>query len=76
MNQMSPIALQGAWVRRELSSALKADGLSLVYQPKMDLRSSALAGVEALIRWSHPERGQSRPPISYRSPRIAKSSTS
>jgi EAL domain-containing protein (putative c-di-GMP-specific phosphodiesterase class I) len=54
---MSDVALQGAWVRRELSSAFKTDALSLVYQPKMDLKTGALAGVEALIRWSHPELG-------------------
>ncbi len=58
---MSNVALQGAWVRRELTSALKTDALSLVYQPKMDLKTGALAGVEALIRWSHPEIGPISP---------------
>jgi EAL domain-containing protein (putative c-di-GMP-specific phosphodiesterase class I) len=54
---MSDVVLQGAWVRRELSNAFKTDALSLVYQPKMDLKTGAFAGVEALIRWSHPELG-------------------
>ena len=58
---MSNAPLQGAWVRRELSSAFKTDALSLVYQPKMDLRTADLAGVEALIRWSHPELGPLSP---------------
>jgi EAL domain-containing protein (putative c-di-GMP-specific phosphodiesterase class I) len=53
--------IHGAWVRRELGKALKTDSLSLVYQPKMDLESGDLAGVEALIRWSHPERGNISP---------------
>jgi EAL domain-containing protein (putative c-di-GMP-specific phosphodiesterase class I) len=61
VNQGVNVVLHGAWVRRELSSALKTDALSLVYQPKVDLKTGALAGVEALIRWSHPELGPISP---------------
>ncbi len=61
MNAKPDGGIQGAWVRRELGKALKTDSLSLVYQPKMDLKSGDLAGVEALIRWSHPERGDISP---------------
>ncbi len=35
--------------------------LRLVYQPKVDLKSGQVFGVEALVRWEHPERGQIRP---------------
>jgi EAL domain-containing protein (putative c-di-GMP-specific phosphodiesterase class I) len=58
---MADGALTGAWVRRELSNAFKTNALSLVYQPKMDLGTGALAGVEALIRWSHPQHGSISP---------------
>jgi EAL domain-containing protein (putative c-di-GMP-specific phosphodiesterase class I) len=35
----------------------------LHYQPKINLRTRAVIGVEALIRWQHPERGLLLPPL-------------
>lgn len=44
-------------VEAELSTALDGGQLRLHYQPVIDLRSGAVAGAEALIRWQHPSRG-------------------
>ena len=41
----------------ELGAALEAGELVLHYQPKADLRTGVVRGVEALVRWDHPERG-------------------
>ncbi len=40
-----------------LRKALKNDELYLLYQPQIDVTSTQIVGVEALIRWRHPERG-------------------
>jgi diguanylate cyclase (GGDEF)-like protein/PAS domain S-box-containing protein len=44
-------------VERDLRLALSRDELELFYQPKISLLNDELAGVEALVRWRHPERG-------------------
>jgi EAL domain-containing protein (putative c-di-GMP-specific phosphodiesterase class I) len=44
-------------VATELQLAIERDELFLVYQPKIDLRSGEVVGVEALARWDHAEFG-------------------
>lgn len=44
-------------VPTQLEQALDKDEFFLVYQPTIDLQTNAFAGVEALIRWRHPDRG-------------------
>lgn len=41
----------------ELRHAIEHRGLSAVYQPKVDLRTRQIVGVEALVRWPHPRHG-------------------
>jgi diguanylate cyclase (GGDEF)-like protein len=41
----------------ELRAAIESRELTLHFQPQLDLRTSAVRGVEALVRWKHPTRG-------------------
>ncbi|PZS28899.1 MAG: hypothetical protein DLM59_13810 [Pseudonocardiales bacterium] len=50
-------ALRQLTLARDLSFAIIRDELRLHYQPTYDLRSGAVVGVEALLRWQHPARG-------------------
>jgi EAL domain-containing protein (putative c-di-GMP-specific phosphodiesterase class I) len=55
----------------ELRHAIDRDQLLLLYQPKIDLKTTRVVGVEALVRWRHPERGMVPPdqfiPVAERS---------
>jgi diguanylate cyclase (GGDEF)-like protein len=44
-------------LQSELTVAITEGELAVFYQPIIDLRSGAVAGVEALLRWHHPRRG-------------------
>ena len=48
-------------MERELKLAIEDKQLKLLYQPKLDLLTGEVVGVEALVRWSHPERGSISP---------------
>ncbi len=58
----------------ELRGALQRNEFELHYQPQVELRSGRIVGMEALLRWNHPKRGQISPsvfiPIAERSGRI------
>ncbi len=41
----------------DLRRAVKEEQLTLFYQPKVDLQRGCVSGVEALVRWHHPQRG-------------------
>ncbi|MCB4771987.1 EAL domain-containing protein [Ancylobacter sp. Lp-2] len=58
---MAPRASQRAQIETELRSAVKRQEFELHYQPLIELRSNCVVGVEALLRWRHPQRGLLRP---------------
>ena len=61
-----PVTLQtadGLSLVGELRRALEADELELQYQPQVDVSTGAVVGVEALVRWRHPQRGLLAPSL-------------
>ncbi|NKE45225.1 EAL domain-containing protein [Roseomonas frigidaquae] len=48
-------------VERDLRRALAEGQLRLHYQPQVDLVTQQVVGLEALLRWEHPQRGQVMP---------------
>jgi diguanylate cyclase (GGDEF)-like protein/PAS domain S-box-containing protein len=55
--EMRAGAMRRIEVERELRHALDRDELALHYQPVVSLRTGEITGLEALVRWQHPERG-------------------
>ncbi len=54
MNSQASVMLQ---LEHLLQKALERDEFILHYQPQIDIKSGEIQGVEALLRWQHPELG-------------------
>lgn len=54
---MNHAALERAKIESGLRKAVQRQELFMVYQPQVDIRTGAVSGCEALLRWNHPERG-------------------
>src|SRR6185437_8124469 len=54
---MDRVAAEDAALTGQLRYAIDRAELYLVYQPIVQLHDGAIVGAEALVRWSHPERG-------------------
>ena len=55
--QMNAQAVERLALESSLRRALEKKELFLVYQPQMDVASGKITGLEALLRWQHPELG-------------------
>ncbi|MCP5417483.1 MAG: EAL domain-containing protein [Chromatiaceae bacterium] len=54
---MNDSAMQRFTLENDLQRALRQQEFRLLYQPIIDMASGNMVGVEALIRWQHPQRG-------------------
>ena len=54
---MAPHALERLKLENELKRAIEREEFVVHYQPKIELSTGEIVGVEALVRWDHPERG-------------------
>ena len=58
---MNADSLERAMLENELRRAIERRELVVHYLPKFDLKSRAITGAEALLRWSHPDLGMIPP---------------
>jgi EAL domain-containing protein (putative c-di-GMP-specific phosphodiesterase class I) len=54
---MEAKSLERILMENELRKAIEQEQFQIHYQPKMDIGSQSLTGMEALVRWVHPEMG-------------------
>jgi diguanylate cyclase (GGDEF)-like protein/PAS domain S-box-containing protein len=59
--EMNERAMQRMEMEASMRRALQQSEFALHYQPKVDLASGEICGIEALLRWSHPQKGPVSP---------------
>lgn len=59
--ELNQRALRRKELERALRAAVESDQLTLKFQPKVDILQGKVVGVEALLRWDHPELGPISP---------------
>jgi len=60
-SDMNVRAIERQFIEQSLRRAIERNELALHYQPKYDLKSRNITGVEALLRWNHAVRGPISP---------------
>lgn len=61
--EMEDLAHKKFFYETELHTALEQNQFYIVYQPKVDCQNNAILGMEALLRWNHPEEGHISPTV-------------
>lgn len=59
--EMSVTAMERLDLENSLKSAFEKDEFLVFYQPVIDIHKNEVVGVEALLRWQHPEKGMIQP---------------
>ncbi|MDF2859285.1 MAG: GGDEF-domain containing protein, partial [Neobacillus sp.] len=60
-SELNKVMTRKVIIETELRMAIEKDQFSLFYQPKVDLQTMKIVGMEALLRWEHPELGMISP---------------
>ena len=60
-SEMREVSHERLYLETELRKALDANQLELHYQPQVNLETGKIIGIEALLRWNHPQMGQVAP---------------
>lgn len=55
--EMEAVVTNKVEIEQDLRQSLDREELDVYYQPKYDLQTSKVMGIEALVRWNHPEKG-------------------
>ena len=56
-SDMTILAFEKAMMERSMRVAIEREEFVIYYQPQVDARNNAIIGMEALVRWEHPEMG-------------------
>ncbi|MDH5542857.1 MAG: EAL domain-containing protein [Nitrospinota bacterium] len=56
-SEMNELAIHKMNIEKDLRIALDENQLMVHYQPKLDIKSGKISGVESLVRWNHPTVG-------------------
>ena len=60
-SDMEEVSLERILLENELKKAIEQNQFTIDYQPKIDLETEKIIGMEALVRWNHPELGRISP---------------
>jgi len=55
--EMNSKILEGLMIEGELRKAIKQEHMLLHFQPQIQIETGDMVGIEALVRWQHPEKG-------------------
>ena len=55
--ELNQLAMHQLEIEHDLRDAVKRDQLEVYYHPQWDLSTNKITGIEALVRWNHPQRG-------------------
>jgi EAL domain-containing protein (putative c-di-GMP-specific phosphodiesterase class I) len=56
-DEISAVVTEGLYLENSLRLAIQRDELFLCYQPQVNIATGDIIGLEALVRWQHPQRG-------------------